>query len=189
MFARNSAVANSRIDISVTGVSVPLRRHTRNVKISISDSRGAQPVTVKRRADALNEHAASVIPGGTFWNFNEDWLPPSLRRFSIRDAFLGHRSLDYFVGTSKLIIVKRARYFVLRTRESQSCCFIDDDVLSISGKTFRKKRNDVWFLQVMANNDHESSLIIMFIKSTIFVNNIVIQEVSRSKLLLKWNLN
>jgi len=89
---RNSAVASSRIDINVIGVSAPLRRHTCNVKISISDSRGAQPVTVKRRVDALNEHAASVILNGTFWNFNEDWLPPSLRRFSIRDAFLGHRS-------------------------------------------------------------------------------------------------
>jgi len=63
---RNSAVASSRIDINVIGVSAPLRRHTRNVKISISDSRGAQPVTVKRRVDALNEHAASVIPDGTF---------------------------------------------------------------------------------------------------------------------------
>jgi len=63
---RNSAVASSRIDISVIGVSAPLRRHTRTVKISISDSRGAQSVTVKRRADALNEHAANVIPDGTF---------------------------------------------------------------------------------------------------------------------------
>lgn len=64
---RNGAVASSRIDINVIGgVSAPLRRNTRNVKISISDSRGAQPVTVKRRADALSEHVASIIPGETF---------------------------------------------------------------------------------------------------------------------------
>jgi len=88
MFARTSSSAASlRIDINVIGVSTPFRRNTRNVKISISDSRGAQPVTVKRQADALNEHAASVIPSETFWNFNEDWLPPCLRRFSVRDAF------------------------------------------------------------------------------------------------------
>jgi len=135
---RNSAVASSRIDINVIGVSAPLRRHTRNVKISISDSRGAQPVTVKRRVDALNEHAASVIPDGTFWNFNEAWLPTSLRRFSIRDAFLGHRS-QITSETSKLITAKRARYFVLRTRKSQSYCFFD--VLTIFGKIFCKERN------------------------------------------------
>lgn len=133
-----------RESISTIGVSAPLRRHTRNVKISISDSRGAQPVTVKRRADALNEHAASVIPDGTFWNFNEDWLPPSLRRFSIRNAFLGHRSQ---ITSSEL------QNWLLQSERDILCCkcgrvkaALSIYVLTISGKIFRKKRNYICIL-------------------------------------------
>lgn len=112
---RNSAVASSRIDISVIGVCAPLRRHTRTVKISISDSRGAQPVTVKRRADALNEHAANVIPDGTFWNFNEDFQPlsdvfPSAMPFWGIDRRLLRRNFktDY-CETSKIFCCERKR--------------------------------------------------------------------------------
>lgn len=90
---RVQVAAQLRVWESISMLQASLLRcatiHAQCVKISISDSRGAQPLTVKRRADALNEHAASVIPGRTFWNFNQDWLPPRLRRFSVRDAFWG----------------------------------------------------------------------------------------------------
>lgn len=109
---RNGAVASSRIDINVIGgVSAPLRRNTRNVKISISDSRGAQPVTVKRRADALSEHVASVIHGETFWNFNKDWLPPSPTFFRPR-CFLGHRSQITSLELRNRLLREARGYFV-----------------------------------------------------------------------------
>jgi len=126
---RNSAAASLRIDISVIGVSAPLRRNTRNVKISISDSRGAQPVTVKRRADALNEHAASVIPDGTFWNFNEDWLPPSLRRFFHPRCFLGHRSQitselwNWLLWSECVFCVERNAWWNYFIDKDASTCF------------------------------------------------------------------
>jgi len=133
---RNSAVASSRIDISVIGVSTPLRRNSRNVKISISDSRGAQPVTVKCRADALNEHATSIIPDGTFWNFNKDWLPPSLRRFSVRDVFWGidRRLLRWNFKTD---YCEASVYFVWANAWWN--CSTDKDILTIFGKIFHKK--------------------------------------------------
>lgn len=145
---RNGAVASSRIDFNVIGgVSAPLRRNTRIVKISISDSRDAQPVTVKRRVDALNEHVASVIPGEIFRNFNEDWLLPSLRRFSVRDAFWGidrrllrrNFETDYYA--------KRGNILCKRTRKTQAC-FIDNDILTVLGKIFHKERMKATFINI-----------------------------------------